>query len=202
MLNKPAITQEKIHDIIQNRWSTRAFDADKDISLPLLTTLIEATRWSSSCFNDQPWRYIICAKSRNEDKWNDLLGCLVEKNQQWAKNAPVLILAVAMENFTHNGKPNRWAQYDTGAASYGLCLQAVSMGLFVHQMGGFDVDKARSNLDLPADCMPMSVMAVGYKSSTDILDEELKAFELSERSRKPQNECFYFGSFGIVNAEK
>jgi hypothetical protein len=33
-----------------------------------------------------------------------------KKNRR--ENAPVLMLAVAMENSNHNGQPNRWAMYD------------------------------------------------------------------------------------------
>lgn len=198
MLKKPAITQEKIHDLILNRWSPRAFDAKKEVSQSMLNGLMEAARWSPSCYNDQPWRYIICAKSLDENSWQNMLDCLAEKNQQWAKNAPVLILSIAMENFGHNGKTNRWASYDTGAASLGLCLQAQSQGMVVHQMGGFNVDKVRTHFNLPSDCMPMSVMAVGFQGDSEILDDEFKSTELAERSRKPLNECFYFGSWGVT----
>ncbi|WP_231383676.1 nitroreductase family protein [Methylobacter luteus] len=65
------------------------------------------------------------------------MATLSERNRQWAKNAPVLILSIAMDNFNHNGQPNRSAMYDTGAASLSLSLQATALGLSVHQMAGF-----------------------------------------------------------------
>ena len=197
MQHKPAITRVKIHDLMQSRWSPRAIDPDKDISPEDLTALLEAARWAPSCFNDQPWRFIVCVKSKDEPSWKNALANLAEKNQLWAKNAPVLMLAVAMENFNHNGKPNRWAMYDTGAASVSLCFQATALGLVVHQMGGFDAEKARALFKLPAGCTPMSMIAVGYQADIDVLDDDFKAAELAERTRAPLDQRFYFGQWGV-----
>jgi nitroreductase len=102
-----------------------------------------------------------------------------------------------MENFNHNGKPNRWAMYDTGAASVSLCFQATALGLVVHQMGGFDAEKARALFKLPADCTPMAMMAAGYQADIDVLDDDFKAAELAERTRSSLDQRFYFGQWGV-----
>lgn len=196
MLNKPAITKKHIHELMQSRWSPRAFDANKTVSDDDLTALLEAARWSPSCFNDQPWRFVVFVKAQDEAAWQQALATLAEKNQLWAKNAPVLILAVAMNNFTHNGSPNRHAQYDTGAASMGLSLQATALGLVVHQMGGFDAAKAKDYFKLPDDCTAMSMMAVGYQADADSLDEMFKAAELAGRTRASLEDRCYFGQWG------
>lgn len=195
MHNKPAISSTQIHDIIQDRWSPRSFDPNTAIAPETLSSLLEAARWAPSCFNDQPWRFIVCRKAEDESAWNQLLASLGEKNQFWAKNAAVLILSVAMHHFGHNGKPNRWAAFDTGAASVSLCLQATALGLASHQMGGFDAEQCRELFKLPDDCTPMSVIAVGYQAPAELLSEDLKQMELRERSRKPLTECFYFGGW-------
>lgn len=197
MKNKPATTSVNIHEIIRNRWSPRAFDATRDVSNAVLAALLEAARWAPSCFNEQPWRYVVCVKSKDETGWRNALSILSEKNSQWAKNAPVLILSAAKHNFSHNGKANRWAMYDAGAASASLCLQAVALGLVVHQMGGFDVAGAREVFHLPDDCTPMAMMAVGYQAESDVLDEDFRAAELAARSRVPLAEQFYFGQWGV-----
>lgn len=196
MHSKPADTSAPIHDIIRNRWSPRSFDPHKPIAGQTLTALLEAARWAPSCFNDQPWRFIVCRKQEDEAAWNTLLNCLGEKNQLWAKNAPVLILTAAMHHFDHNDKPNRWAAFDTGAASVSLCLQASALGLATHQMGGFDAELCRQGFRLPESCTPMSVIAIGYQAEAGLLPDDLKRTELGERTRKPLNERFYFGSWG------
>jgi nitroreductase len=197
MQQKPAITQVEIHDIIKARWSPRAFDPAKQVNHDDLLALLEAAHWAPSCFNDQPWRFVVCDKATDNTSWQNALAILVEKNRLWAKNAPVLILAVAMENFGHNGKPNRWASYDTGAASVSLCFQATAMGMSVHQMGGFDAEKAREVFNLPADCLPMSMIAIGYQAEVDILDDDFKEAELATRTRALLNDRFYVGQWGL-----
>ncbi|TAN68954.1 MAG: nitroreductase [Methylobacter sp.] len=196
MQQKPATTRVKIHDIIQARWSPRAFNADKQVRHDDLLALLEAAHWAPSCFNDQPWRFVVCNKATDETGWQHAFSTLAEKNKLWAKNAPVLILSVAMENFTHNGQPNRWAMYDTGAASVSLCLQATALGMCVHQMGGFDAEKAREVFNLPGDCRPMAMMAVGYQADVDVLADDFKEAELAARSRAALNERFYAGRWG------
>jgi hypothetical protein len=62
MQHKPANTGVKIHELIQNRWSPRAFDPDKPVNHDDLLVLLEAARWAASCFNDQPWRFVVCEK--------------------------------------------------------------------------------------------------------------------------------------------
>lgn len=196
MQAKPAITSVKIHDIIQTRWSPRAFAAEKSVSHSDVLALLEAARWASSCFNDQPWRFVVCDKSTDTQSWENAFAILADRNKLWAKNAPVLILAVAMQNFNHNGSPNRWAGYDTGAACANLSLQATALGLAVHQMGGFDAEKARAVFNLPDDCTPMAMLAVGYQADVDVLDEDFKAAELAARSRAALQERFYAGQWG------
>ncbi len=198
MQKKPATTCVPINELIQMRWSPRAFDPEKPVSHDDLLALMEAARWASSCFNDQPWRFVACNKTTDEAAWQRAFSTLVEKNQQWAKNVPVLILSVAMKNFNHNGKPNRWTMYDAGAASANLCLQATALGLCTHQMGGFDVDLSREVFQLPDDCEPMAMMAVGYQANIDVLDEDFKTAELADRSRVALAERFYAGSWGMV----
>lgn len=196
MTNKLASTSEKIHELMQKRWSPRAFASDKLIEDSTITSLLEAARWAPSCMNEQPWRFVVCVRAKDETIWQNLLACLGEKNQLWAKHAPVLVLTVAMNHFTHTDKFNRWAAYDTGAACLSLCLQATALGLVAHQMGGFDADRSREYFNVPVDCTPMSVIAIGYQAEPDHLNDEMKQKELADRSRADLSERFFFGRWG------
>lgn len=192
-MQKPAITQAPIHDIIANRWSPRAYDANKAVSQKQIISLLEAARWAPSCFGDEPWRFIVWDKNQDAAAWEKAFDCIVPGNQTWAKDAPVLILICADTLFSHNQKPNRWANYDTGAAAVSLCLQATSMGLVTHQMGGFDGEKTRAAFGVPEQIEMMSMLAVGYAADADTLSDELKERELAPRKRRPLGELFYDG---------
>lgn len=192
---KPAPASHAIHDLIRQRWSPRAFDPSRPVARADLLSLLEAARWSASCFNDQPWRYLICDRFEDAESWQTMLDCLGESNQVWARNAPILLLSVASNHFGHNGNPNRWAGYDTGAATACLSLQAVALGLAVHQMGGFDATKATEAFGLPAESTPMAVLALGYQAAAETLNEALQSKELAPRTRKPLAEIGFWGKW-------
>ena len=198
-MQKLAITQEPIADLIAKRWSPRAFDASKPVSHEQIISLLEAARWAPSCFGDQPWRFLVCQKNStqnvDESAWQNAFDCLASSNQTWVKAAPILMLTCADTLFGHNQSPNRWAQHDTGAAAENLCLQASHMGLAAHQMGGFDADLARDKFAIPAQYTPMAMIAVGYAGDPNQLPDELKQRELAERKRKLLGELFFDGAW-------
>lgn len=193
ILKKPAVTQEPILDVIANRWSPRAFNGNKTVSRADIVSLLEAARWAPSCFGDEPWRFIVWDKNKDAASWESALDCIVPGNQAWAKDAPVFVLVCADTLFSHNQKPNRWGGYDTGAAAVSLSLQATSLGLITHQMGGFDGDKARAAFTIPEQFQMMSMIAVGYAADANNLSEELKEREQAPRKRHALGELFYDG---------
>lgn len=196
MLQKNASTNVPIHDLLVRRWSTRAFDPNRPVSREQLAVLLEAGRWAPSCNGDEPWRYLIWDRGLDPEGWQKAFDCLSENNKKWVKNVPLLMLSNAGSIFGATGKPNRWGQHDTGAASCCMALQAVELGLMVHQMGGFDADKARAAFAIPAEYTPMAMIAVGYQTEPEILDEETKKKELAPRARKPLAERFFEGGWG------
>src|SRR3954447_8274834 len=129
-------TAAPLDPAIRDRWSPRAF-SDQSVSKESLRTLLEAARWAPSSSNEQPWRFIVVRKEETE-QFAKFVSVLVERNQMWAKNAAVLLLSLGKKTNTKTGKPNRFHMYDTGAAAVTLCIQATSMGMEAHQMGGYD----------------------------------------------------------------
>lgn len=190
---KPAITQQPIHDLLAQRWSGRAYDAKQSVSTAQIISLLEAARWAPSCFGDQPWRFVVANQATHPQAWQTAFDCLVPGNQGWAKEAPVLLLICADTLFSHNEKPNKWAPYDTGAATENLCLQATALGMMAHQMGGFDAELARTSFQVPARYQLLAMVAVGFPAAIDTLDDEAKQRETSERSRKSLGTLFFNG---------
>ena len=197
MTTRLAQTQVPINDVIARRWSGRAFDPLKPVTREQLTALLEAARWAASCFNDQPWRFLVWDRNTDASSWRKAFGCLGEWNQKWVINAPVLMLSCAGSVFERNNKPSRWGQHDTGAAGQNLYLQATAMGLMAHPMGGYDKDKARTAFAIPAEYTPMAMIAVGHPGPADSLEQEYREAETAARSRKPLTECFFEGAWGV-----
>ncbi len=195
MASKQAVTSEPVEPLIAHRWSPRAFDTDKSVSTRQLVQLMEAARWAPSCYNEQPWRYIVCDRNKSQADWEKALNCLVEGNRSWAARAPVLMAAIADTEFSRNGKHNRWSEYDTGAASENLCLQATAMGLAAHQMGGFDAQAVIETFHVPEHCKPMAMIAVGYPGDPDVLGESGRTAEMKERERRDISEFAFLGDW-------
>jgi len=195
LMKKPAITEQPIHSILSDRWSSRAYDPDQLVSQESFLSLMEAARWSPSCMGDQPWQFITFHK-KDATSWTQALNCLSVGNQNWAMDASILILACARQSFSNNEKPNRWNQYDTGAACENICLQATSLGLVAHQMGGFDVEKSRQLFQIPSQYDLMSFIAIGYPLAVEKISAEALVKEKEARKRKPLREIFYTNQWG------
>lgn len=172
MIHKPAETEQAIERVLAERWSGRAYNPDIAVSEEQIIALSEAARWAPSCYGDAPWRYLLCNKFTDKAAWDKVLDSLAPGNQEWARNAPLLIVAASTPDFSHNGASNRWSGYDTGAASISLCLQATAMGLVSHQMGGFDADKLRQHFSIPETIQLWAVIAVGHPAELDSLSPE------------------------------
>lgn len=195
-MDKPALTQVPIDATIAARWSGRAYDASKAVTQEQIIALLEAARWAPSCYGDQPWRFIVWDRNADAAAWQQAFDCLVPGNQAWVKDAPVLLLIAADSLFNHNGAENRWGQYDTGAAAENLCLQAASMGLMAHQMGGFDPAKARAAFSVPEQFSLMAMISVGYPADISTLSGEALERETAARVRRPLGELFFSKTWG------
>jgi nitroreductase len=193
-MHKRAPTDFPVHDFISERWSPRAF-SDKSVAPEVLVSLFEAARWAPSSSNEQPWAYIVATK-HDAENFAKLVSILVPGNSPWAKNAAVLALAVAELAFAKNGTPNRNAQYDVGAASAWLTVEATARGLFVHQMAGYDADKARQVFGIPTGWEPIAAMAIGYPGEADSLPEPMREREIAPRTRKPLSSFVMTGRWG------
>lgn len=194
MSEKIAETQYPIDDLLKQRWSPLAFSQQK-VEPEKLASLLEAARWAASSFNEQPWSFIVATKE-NPTEFERLLSCLVEANQVWAKNAPVLMITVAKLHFEKNGKENRHAFHDIGQAVSNLAVQATALGLYIHQMAGFDGSKARELYGIPEGYEPVTAIALGYGADAETLPENLQQRELAPRSRKPLASFIFTGSWG------
>ena len=71
-----------IHGLLARRWSPRTFSS-RPVEPEKLTQLFEAARWAPSCYNAQPWSFIVATR-QDAEGFNRLLSTLMEANRQWA----------------------------------------------------------------------------------------------------------------------
>ena len=176
-----------VMDDIQKRWSPRAFDPTKTVADEDLYALLEAARYAPSCFNEQPWRFIL---AKDEGIKEQVLGTLTISNQEWASKAPILMVILSKPLFQQSGKNNRWHQFDAGTAWGFLALEAQRRGLITHAMGGFSVDAMREAFHIPEDISIMAVVAIGYMGQLETLSEKNREKE-KPGNRKSIAELLY-----------
>lgn len=183
--------ENNVDNIFLERWSPRAFSS-KPIEKEKLMTLFEAARWAPSCYNEQPWLFLYAAK---EEDLKIFRNILVEQNQVWANKAPVLAVVFAKKNFTFNGKPNRWAEFDSGSAWMSLAIQANKLGLYTHGMAGFNENLAYELLNVsPDEYKAVAAIAIGYIGDKSKLPQELQERE-EPSPRKTIAEITHEGKF-------
>jgi nitroreductase len=191
-MRKPAEANHEIHELLQTRWSPRAF-SNRPIEAAKLLSLFEAARWSPSGGNGQPWAFIVATQDYTETH-QKLVDIMKGRNPDWAKHVPVLVLAVAKLN-AERPAMNRFAYYDLGQAVAHLSVQANALGLHVHQMAGFDHEKARQLFEIPDGNEPMTLIAIGYYGSLEDLPDDLREREIAPRTRKPLSEFVFKGQW-------
>jgi nitroreductase len=184
-----------LHELLSNRRSPRSY-SEEPVEPWKIVSLFEAARWSPSSANEQPWHFIVATKE-DTTVFDTLAGTLMEGNRRWAGRAPMLVLGVAQSFYSKNGKPYRHSWYDLGQSVAHLTIQATSLGLSVHQMGGFDAEKARDLFSIPDGYDPVVVFAVGYAEGAEHLPDELREREMAPRSRKPLEAGVFTEKWGM-----
>ena len=193
-LNRTAVTEYPIHPLLAERWSPKAF-ADRPIPADVLGSLLEAARWSPSSSNEQPWRFVLIHRE-DEAAHSRMVETLSDNNRLWADSAPLLIVGVVSMLRSRSGRLNAYAWYDLGQSVAHFSVQATAAGLHVHQMGGFDKEKARTVLGIPENFEPVVAIAVGYLGDVADLPDDLQASVANPRSRRPLQESIFNGKWG------
>jgi len=166
-MEKTADTDISLTESVFRRWSPKIF-SEAHVSKEHLKQIMVAASWAPSCFNAQPWSFII-GTHENHETFSKLSDCLRPLNKEWAVKAPVLMLALAELNFSHNGNTNRHAAHDLGLALGNLLNQATMLGLQAHLMAGFSVELAKENFGLPDTHDPFTMLALGCQADMKLI---------------------------------
>lgn len=192
-MEKPALVNFKINDLLIRRWSPRAY-SNTPVEKEKLRRLFEAARWSPSASNEQPWMFIIGLDQ--DPTWKNIFETLVDFNQKWCYNVPVLGLAIGRIILSKKTGNNESFRYDVGQALAHLTFQAMTDELWVHQMGGFDKKLAAQLFEIPLNFEVLTAFAIGYQGDYLNLHPNLKKLELDPRERKPVEEFVFSEKFG------
>lgn len=184
---------QPIHVFFHQRFSPYSF-SNKPINQKDLQAIFEAARFAPSCFNEQPWRYLIATQG-NPLEFEKILKCLVPGNQEWAKFPFALAIGIAKENFTLNDKPNAPALHDLGTAGAYLTFEAHSRGLFVHQMAGILPEEVKKSFSIPEGFRPLTGLAIGYLGTTPQTPQTIIDRDKEIKPRKALQDIVFSGQW-------
>ena len=191
----PRQPEYPIDKVFIDRWSPRAFTGE-EIPVETLMSMFEAARWAPSSYNSQPWRFVYAR--RNTPHWDTLFGLLGDFNKSWAKDASALVILVSKSTMLPPGQavsiPSHSHSMDAGAAWANLSLQATLMGWHTHGMVGFDMERTRAVLNLPAEYRVEQAFVIGKAGDKSTLSEALQGREMPS-PRKPIAETVFEGVF-------
>ena len=183
LVTKPANTSANLDQLIRDRWSPRIYDTQHELTQAELESLGEAFRWAPSSSNQQPWKLVIVTRG------TDLHAKISEQglggfNASWAPNATALAIVLGE---TKNAKGEERSKvdtaYDLGLASMKLIIQAESMGLKAHVMGGIDHEAIKNILNAN-DHFVMVAISIGLQGTLDGQEEAIVTREKAPRERK------------------
>ncbi|MCC6575743.1 MAG: nitroreductase family protein [Flavobacteriales bacterium] len=177
---------------IAGRYSPRAY-SDRPVTDEELTLVLEAARWAPSSMNEQPWRFLVTR--RDGEGHAALLDGLDHSNRIWAEKAPVLMLALVHRILHRLNAENHHARHDLGLAVGQLGVQATSMGMGMHQLGGFSPAKVRAAFAIPEVYDLVTVIVLGWPGDAAGLPQHLQERERTRSARKPLAELVHYGRF-------
>ena len=197
-MSPPRQPEHPIDLLFTRRWSPRAFTGET-IPEATLLSFFEAARWAPSSYNAQPWRFIY--GRHGTPGWEPIFESLSDYNRGWAQRASALVLVLSKTRWVPPGQSEPQASvshsFDTGAAWASLAFQATLAGWHTHGIGGFDRDRARAALAIPADHAIEAVIAIGRQGDKNVLPEALQARELPNQ-RLPLKQLVADGRFAFT----
>lgn len=179
----------QFYELVKNRQSTRAFDAERIVDREIISRILEAARLSPSACNAQPWHFIVVDEPELKNKIADATASRILNMNHFTKQAPVHIIVVEEKvnlssSFGGLVKNKQFAFLDIGIAAAHICLAAQAEGLGSCILGWFAEDKVKKLLNIPDNRRVVLDIVIGYPAQ-----------ELRAKKRKPTEEVISFNSY-------
>lgn len=173
---------------IEKRRAYRALSS-KPVPEEVISRILESAVLAPSCFNNQPWRFIVVKDQTVLEKVKENLS----SGNYWAKAAPFIVAVCTRGDLDCQLSAGRdYAFFDTGMAVGNMLLQGVREGLYTHPIAGFSPLPIKEILQIPEDVILLTLVIFGYPGEVSQLNDKHQASEASPRSRKQIEENVAF----------
>lgn len=175
-----ARADREVNGLIEARRAKRALRPDP-IAQEDLERLIQAAHFAPSCFNNQPWRFVVVQGEKLEAVKKALPG-----GNYWALKSPAMVAVASHPDLDCRLSDNRdYFLFDCGMAVAFLMIQATQMGLVAHPIAGYDPLAVKEALEIPKDYVLITLVVLGWPGDPGELSDKHRELELGPRVRKP-----------------
>lgn len=181
-----------VKEATETRRAYRSFEP-VEITKETMDELAKAARLTCSCFNNQPWRYVFAHGEPALSKVKEGLN----PGNAWAKSSSMIIAVFGKKEKDCNIKEREYYLFDIGMATFALILRATELGLVAHPIAGFDPEKVKAALEIPADYLLITVINVGRKSTAinPVMSEKQVKDETQRPPRRSLEEIYAVDKF-------
>jgi len=183
---------------IETRRARRAL-SDEAVAEDVLARVMTAATYAPSCFNNQPWRFLVV----NREKELEIVKEHLSGGNYWAKRAPVIVLVLTKPDLDCRLSDNRdYAFFSTGLAVESLLLQATKEGLIAHPIAGYKPLPLKEAFGVDSDMILLTLVIIGYPGDEAHLSDKHRELEHSARDRKPENQVIMYNRWVEASAEQ
>jgi nitroreductase len=182
----------KLMEMLEKRRAYRSLQP-VEITEEQVRDLAVAASLSASCFNKQPWRYVFAIEPGVLDR---LQGAM-NKGNEWTRAASLIVAVCSRRDLDCVVKEREYFLFDTGMATAFLILRATEMGLVAHPIAGYNEDKVKEVLGIPADMTVITLVNIGRHLSPPnaLLNEQQAETEKTRPERLPLAEIMRLNKF-------
>ena len=182
----------KLMEMIEKRRAYRSLGPAR-IDETVIRDLATAASLSASCFNKQPWRFVFVF---DKNVLESLEG-VMNKGNEWTRAGSMIIAVASRRDLDCVVREREYFLFDTGMATAFLILRATEMGLVAHPIAGFDEDRAKEILGIPADMRLITLVNVGAHllPVNSLLNEQQAEIEKARPERLPLAEIMRLNHF-------
>ncbi len=156
---------------ITGRYSPPIIDG-RPVEQEKIEAIFEAARKAPSCYNNQPWRFVVVKK---DDDTREALEKALSLGNGWAKKAALLVAVTAKPSSDCDKNDIPYYAYDAGMSVMSLVIEAEHQGLKSHQMAGYRENEVKAVLQIPDSFRVVSLIAIGYEGDVEKLSDRILA---------------------------
>lgn len=179
-----------VKEIIEARRAYRSIEPVK-VTDELIKDLAHSAQLAPSCYNKQPWRFVFVHGDEAIAGMRDVFA----KGNEWCHNASLVVAVFTKTEFDCKIKEREYALFDTGLAAAFMVLRATELGLVAHPIAGYDEEKAKETLGIPAEMRLITLILIGGHAKT--YPPQLNAQQIEGEKQRPER--LPFEQFAFIN---